>query len=73
MNQRWLNRITKFMPTVDLIDLSAETFPFNSIKRQFSPANSQLAYETMLHQEYAIGDYLTNPKCSLDITPFARS
>ena len=26
----------------------------------------------MLKQEYAIGDYLTNPSCSLDITPFAR-
>ena len=72
MNSRWLKLITKYVPTIDLIDLSAETFPFNSIKRQFAPEYSQHAYAAMLKQEYAIGDYLTNPSCSLDVTPFAR-
>ena len=33
MNRRWLRTITKYVPTVDLVDLSNETFPFNAVKR----------------------------------------
>ena len=33
MNQRWLKKITKYTPTIDLSDLSYETYPFNSLKR----------------------------------------
>ena len=26
----------------------------------------------MLQQEFAVGDYISNPRCSLDISAFAR-
>jgi len=72
MNRRWLKAITRYVPTVDLIDLSNETFPFNAVKRQFAPEYSQQAYTSMLQQEFSVGDYITNPICSLDVTVFAR-
>ena len=72
MNKRWLKEIQRKIPTIDLVDISAEVFPFNSHKRQFAPEYSYPAYITMLRQEYAIGDYLSNPSCTLQISSFAR-
>ena len=72
MNKRWLKVIQKKVPTIDLVDISAEVYPFNSYKRQFAPEYSYSAYQTMLKQEYAIGDYLSNPKCSLKMTDYTR-
>ena len=65
MNKRWLKHIQKKVPTIDLVDISAEVYPFNSIKRQFAPEYSYAAYLSMLRQEYEIGNYLKNPSCSL--------
>ena len=72
MNKRWLKIIKRKVPAVDLVDISAEIFPYNSDKRQFAPEYSNSVYTTMLEQEYAIGDYLSNPNCSLNISTFAR-
>ena len=72
MNKRWLKLIQSKVPTVDLVDISAEVFPYKSHKRQFAPEYSYSSYLTMLEQEYAIGDYLSNPNCSLNISVFAR-
>ena len=72
MNKRWLKTMTRYVPRIDLIDLSNETDPFNSVKRQFAPEYSQHAYTAMLQQEFSVGDYMSNPRCSLDISIFAR-
>ena len=72
MNKRWLKIIQRRIPTIDLVDISAEVFPYNSHKRQFAPEYSYPAYITMLRQEYGIGDYLSNPSCTLKISSFAR-
>ena len=48
MNKRWLKVIQKRIPTVDLVDISAEVFPFNPYKRQFAPEYSHSAFITML-------------------------
>ena len=72
MNKRWIKIIQRKIPTIDLIDISTELFPVNSYKRQFAPECSYSAYLTMLRQEYAIGDYLSDPNCSLQISSFAR-
>ena len=55
-----------------MVDISAEVYPFNSYKRQFAPEYSYAAYLTMRKQEYAIGDYLSNPDCSLKMTDYTR-
>ena len=72
MNKRWLKLIKRRIPTVDLMDIASEVFPYRSFKRQFAPEYSYHAYVTMLRQEYAIGDYLSNSNCSLHISSFAR-
>ena len=72
MNKRWLKLLQKKVPTIDLVDISAEALPFNSHKRQFAPEYSQSTYLSMLRQEYAIGDYLQNPKCTLKVTNYER-
>ena len=33
MNRRWLKVLQKKAPTIDLVDVSAEVYPFNSHKR----------------------------------------
>lgn len=72
MNKRWLKVIQKQVPTIDLLDISAEVYPFNSQKRQFAPEYSHSAYIAMLKQEYAIGDYVTKKNCSLKMTDYTR-
>ena len=72
MNMRWLKLIQLQAPTIDLVDMSLEVYPFNSYKRQFAPEYSFSAYLTMLRQEYAIGNYLQNPNCSLKISDYTR-
>ena len=72
MNRRWLQSISRYVPAVDLIDLSSETSPFSAVKRQFAPEYSQHAYASMLLKEISVGDYLSNANCSLDISVFAR-
>ena len=72
MNKRWLKVLQKKVPTIDLVDISAEVYPFDSFKRQFAPEYSYAAYRTMLRKEYAIGDYLSNPNCSLKMTDYTR-
>ena len=72
MNKRWLRLMQKKVPTVDLVDVSAEVYPFNSHKRQFAPEYSHSAYLSMLRQEYAIGDYVKSQNCSLKMTDYTR-
>ena len=72
MNKRWLKLLQKKVPTIDLVDISAEVYPFNSHKRQFAPEYSHSSYLSMLRQEYAIGDYVKNPKCTLQMTDYTR-
>ena len=72
MNKRWVRLIQRKVPTIDLVDVSAEVYPFNSHKRQFAPEYSHCAYLSMLRDEYQIGDYLRNPKCKLEMTPYTR-
>ena len=50
MNRRVSFEIEQTAPTIDLNDISK--------KRQFAPEYSQTAYNTMLCEEYAVGDYL---------------
>ena len=33
MNKRWLKAIQRKVPTIDLVDISAEVFPFRASKR----------------------------------------
>ena len=73
MIKRWLKKITQYTPSVDLRDLSYETYPFKSVKRQFAPEYTQFAYISMLKQEFATGDYISLPQTTLDINPFMRS
>ena len=72
MNKRWLKLIQSKVPTIDLVDISAEVFPYNSHKRQFAPEYSYSSYLTMLEQEYAIGDYIENPNISLKVKAYGR-
>lgn len=65
MNKRWLKMLQKKIPNIDLVDISAELYPYNSHKRQFSPEYAHNSYLTMLRQEFAIGDYLKHKNCSL--------
>ena len=53
MNSRVQTVIKQSVPSVDLNDMSTQ--------RQFAPEYSQSSYETMMREEYALGDYL-NPQ-----------
>ena len=72
MNKRWFKLISKRIPTVDLIDLSAETFEYRPLKRQFAPEYSSNSYDAFLRDEFAPGDYLATQK-SLQVSRTARS
>ena len=72
MNKRWLKVIQRKVPTIDLVDISAEVFPFRASKRQFAPEYSHSSYITMLKTEYAIGDYIANPNLSLKVKAYGR-
>lgn len=72
MIKRWIKIIRRRVPTVDLVDISAEVFPVNSKKRQFAPEYSYTTYSTFLSKEEAIGDYTLDPNCSGLVTAYAR-
>ena len=57
MVKRWLKNISMRVPTIDLVDIAAESGSNKTQKRQFAPQYSQDAYMTMLVEEEAIGDY----------------
>lgn len=40
----------------------------NAHKRQFAPEYSNTTYLAMINKEYAIGNYLSAPNCSLDMS-----
>ena len=48
MNKRWLKVLQRKVPTIDLVDISAEVFPFKVQKRQFAPEYSYSSYISML-------------------------
>ena len=70
MVNRWIALIKKRVPTIDLVDISTQTKPFNTLMRQFAPEYSHSCYVTMLRQEEAIGDYTKT--LNLQITRKAR-
>ena len=72
MNKRWLKAIQRKVPTIDLVDISSEVFPFRASKRQFAPEYSHSSYIHMLKTEYAIGDYIANPNISLKVKAYGR-
>ena len=58
MHKRWLKLLQKRVPTIDLVDLSAEIEPFNSHKRQFAPEYSHCAYKSLIKEEQSVGNYV---------------
>ena len=72
MIKRWIKIIKGRVPTVDLVDISAEVLPVNNHKRQFAPEYSQLAYEQCLIDQEAIGDYTAVPRCPSQLNDYAR-
>ena len=58
MKQRWHVKMKNRIPAIDFIDLAAEHDHLYPHKRQFAPEFSQQAYQTMLHAEFALGDYI---------------
>ena len=53
-------------------DIAEEGNPNGAKKRQFAPEYSQLSYETMLKEEYAIGDYIHLKNSTIKVTEEAR-
>ena len=72
MMRRWQQQVESTLPTIDIIDLSAEGNPKGETKRQFAPEYSQSSYMTMLQEEYAIGDYINLKNSSIKVTEDAR-
>ena len=72
MIKRWIKIIRRRVPTVDLVDISAEVFPINSKKRQFAPEYSYTTYATMLSKEEPVGDYTADPNCTPAVSAYAR-
>lgn len=48
MTRRWQQRVESSLPTIDIMDISAEGNPYQERKRQFAPEYSQSSYMTML-------------------------
>ena len=53
-------------------DIAEEGNPSGAKKRQFAPEYSQFSYETMLKEEYAIGDYIHLKNSTIKVTEEAR-
>ena len=60
------------LPAIDLLDISQEGNPYLAQKRQFAPEFSQSSYQTMLQEEYAIGDYINLKNSAIKVTEEAR-
>ena len=72
MMRRWQQKVEGTLPTIDIIDISAEGNPHQESKRQFAPEYSQSSYMTMLQEEYAIGDYINLKNSTVKVTEEAR-
>ena len=72
MVKRWLRKIQKEIPNIDLVDMSAEYTLLKSQKRQFAPQYAQISYNTMLQQEEAIGDYTAELSSPLNVSSNKR-
>ena len=60
MSERWIKILKKNVPTVDIIDIALEVATEKSSKKQFEPEYSYDAYNTMLREESAVGDYTSD-------------
>lgn len=72
MTRRWQQQIEQMLPAIDLYDISQEGNPYQAHKRQFAPEYSQSSYQTMLQDEYAIGDYINLKNSTIKVTEEAR-
>ena len=72
MTRRWQMQIERMLPAIDLQDISQEGNPYNEQLRQFAPEYSQSSYETMLKEEFAIGDYIRLKNSTIKVTEEAR-
>jgi len=66
--------ISQSVPDIDLEDLDAEQakLSLESQKRQFAPEYSQSAYDSMLMNEFAIGDYISLKDSSVNLNDSTR-
>ena len=71
MERRWERKVESALPALDLHDLTAQRNPRN-LNRQFAPEFSQASYETLLRQDYAIGDYINLQASPLGTTEETR-
>ena len=68
MYKRWQQTIKAHVPSIDLIGTDSG----NVQKRQFAPEYSQSAYDTMIHNEFAIGNYTCENGQHMTITAQQR-
>ena len=72
MHRRWKAIVEGSLPAIDLIDLSNEKDPYGGFKVQFAPEFSQSAYNEMVKQEFAIGDYINFNSAQVGVKELAR-
>ena len=72
MIKRWIGIIQHELPTIDLVDIKSEVDPIAPRKIQFAPQYSTFAYNIMLEQEEAIGDYSSDRNIDNQIEDYAR-
>ena len=59
MEKRWTAYLEKNIPEIDMEDVTT-LLADPQAGRQFAPEFSQTSYMSMLHNDFAIGDYLSN-------------
>ena len=60
MTLRWMKKLKGKVPKNDIADILSAKMTGETGRRQAAPEYSQLAYNSMLTNEFAIGNYMAN-------------